>query len=141
VGADGFGNWQLRGALAWSQGDDLRRDQPLNSIEPGRIALGLRYEADSGRWGVETAMVGAQRKSRIDHENGPFFAPPGYVRFDVYAWAEPWRGVRVNAGVINLGDRRYWDWSGVRGVGANDANIGFYSRPGRSLAVNMAFEW
>ena len=141
TGADGFGNWQLRGALAWSQGDDLRREQPLNSIDPARIALGLRFAANSGLWGVETSMVGTQKKSRIDHENGPFFAPPGYVRFDVYAWAEPWRGVRVNAGVINLGDRRYWDWSGVRGVGANDANIGFYSRPGRSLAVNMAFEW
>lgn len=139
--ADGAGRWQLRGALAWSEGDDLRRAQPLNSIDPARLAVGLRYEAGSGLWGAETAMVGTQRKSRIDQENGPFFAPHGYVRFDLYAWAEPWSGVRVNAGVVNLGDRRYWDWAGVRGVGANDANIGFYSRSGRSLAVNLAFEW
>jgi len=139
--ADGPGHWQLRGALAWSQGDDLRRGVPLNSIDPARLALGLRYEAGSGLWGVETAMVGTQEKTRIDQANGPWFAPPGYVRFDMYAWAQPWRGVRINAGVINLGDRRYWDWSGVRSVGADDANIGFYSRPGRSLAVNLAVEW
>jgi len=137
---DGAGHWQLRGALAWSQGDDLRRGQPLNSIDPARIALGLRYEAVSGRWGIEGAMVGTQAKDRIDHENGPYFAPPGYVRFDAYAWAD-WRRVRINAGVVNLGDRRYWDWSGVRGVGTDDANIGFYSRPGRSLAVSMAIDW
>ncbi len=140
-GSAGPGGWHLRGALAWSQGDDLRRDQPLNSIEPGRIALGLRYEADSGRWGVETATVGVQRKSRIDQQNGPFFAPPGYGRVDLYAWAEPWQGVRVNAGLVNLGDRRYWEWSGVRGVRANAEDIGFYSRPGRSFAVNLALEW
>ncbi|HNR22554.1 MAG TPA: TonB-dependent hemoglobin/transferrin/lactoferrin family receptor [Steroidobacteraceae bacterium] len=138
---DGAGHWQLRGALAWAQGDDLRRGQPLNSIDPARIALGLRYEALSDRWGMEAAMVGTQAKDRIDHENGPYFAPPGYVRFDAYAWAEPWRGVRINVGVVNIGDRRYWDWSGVRGVGANDANIGFYSRPGRSLAVKLAIDW
>lgn len=139
--SDAYGHWQLRGALSWSQGDDLRRGTPLNSIDPARLALGLRYEAGSGLWGLETAMVGTREKSRIDQDNGPYFVPPGYVRFDLYAWAEPWRGVRVNAGVVNLGDRRYWDWSGVRGVGADDANIGFYSRPGRSLAVNLAFEW
>ena len=141
LSAERAGGWQLRGALAAAQGDDLRRDQPLNSIDPARATLGLRYESDSGRWGAEGAMVGVRGKTRIDQENGPFFAPPGHARFDFYAWAEPWRGVRLNAGLLNLGDRRYWDWSSVRGVSADDPAIGFYSRPGRSVAVNLALDW
>ena len=32
-------NWQLRGALAWSQGDDLRRAVPLNTIDPARLTV------------------------------------------------------------------------------------------------------
>ncbi|MCX7557206.1 TonB-dependent hemoglobin/transferrin/lactoferrin family receptor [Xanthomonadaceae bacterium JHOS43] len=139
--SQGAGGWQLHGALAASQGDDLRRDQPLNSISPARATLGLRFEADSGLWGMEAAMTGTRKKTRIDHTGGPLFATPGYARVDLYVWSEPWRGVRFNAGLINLGDRRYWDWTSVRGVRATDADIGFYTRPGRSVAVNMAVAW
>ncbi len=137
----GLTGWSLRGAAAWSRGDDLRREQPLNGIEPPRATLGLRYDADNGLWGVEAAMVAVRGKSRIDHSSGELFAPPGHARFDLYAWAEPWRGVRINAGLLNLADRRYWDWSGVRGVRANDEALGFYSRPGRSFAVSVTLDW
>ena len=137
------GGWSLRGAFAISRGDDTRRGQPLNTIEPPRATLGLRWEPASAAWGVEGAMVvvKGKRASRIDHGGGELFAPPGYARFDLYAWAEPWDGVRVNVGLLNLADRRYWDWSGVRGVGAGDDNVGFYTRAGRSAAVNVSMEW
>lgn len=135
------GGWQLRGAMAWSRGDDTRRDQPLNSVDPPRATLGLRYESGGGRWGVEGAMVAVRGQDRIDHSAGELFAPPGYARFDLYAWAEPRPGIRINAGLLNLGDRRYWNWSGVRGLAADEDNIGFYTRPGRSAAVNVSFDW
>ena len=133
--------WQLRGAAAWSRGDDLRRGQPLNSIDPAQATLGLRHEAGSGRWGSELAMVAVRGKTRIDHSSGELFAPPGHARFDFYVWAEPWNGVTVNVGVFNLGDRRYWNWSGVRGVRNDDPSLDFYSRPGRSVAVNLGLSW
>ena len=135
------GGWQLRSALAWSRGDDTRRHQPLNSIDPPKATLGLRYEPGTGRWGVEGAMVAVRGQHRIDHSAGRLFEPPGYARFDLYAWAEPWTGIRINAGLLNLGDRRYWNWSGVRGLAASEDNIGFYTRPGRSAAVNVSFDW
>ena len=137
------GGWSLRGAFAISRGDDTRRGQPLNTIEPPRATLGLRWEPGSAAWGVEGAMVAVKgkRASRIDHGGGELFAPPGYARFDLYAWAEPWDGVRVNVGLLNLADRRYWDWSGVRGVAANADNLGFYTRAGRSAAVNVSLQW
>ena len=137
------GGWSLRGAFAWLRGEDTRRDQPLNTIDPPRATLGLRWESGSGMWGVEGAMVAVKgkRDSRIDHTGGELFAPPGYARFDLYAWAEPRQGVRINAGLLNLADRRYWDWAGVRGVDAGDENIGFYTRAGRSAAVNLSLEW
>ncbi len=136
-------DWSLRGAFAWSRGDDTRRDQPLNTIDPPRATAGLRWEPVGANWGVEGAAVAVQGKDhdRIDHESGELFAPPGYVRFDLYAWFEPWQGVRINAGLLNLADRRYWDWAGVRGVGVDDDSVGFYTRSGRSAAVNVVLEW
>lgn len=135
------GGWQLRGAMAWSRGDDTRRDVPLNSIDPPRATLGLRYEASGGQWGVEGAMVAVRGQDRVDHGAGELFEPPGYARFDLYAWMEPRPGIRINAGLLNLGDRRYWNWSGVRGLAADEDNIGFHTRPGRSAAVNISLDW
>lgn len=135
------GGWQLHGAMAWSKGDDTRRNQPLNSIDPPRASLGLRYESTGGRWGLEGAMVAVRGQHRVDHIAGELFEPPGYARFDLYAWAEPRDGIRINAGLLNLADRRYWSWSGVRGLAADEDNIGFYTRPGRSAAVNVSFDW
>ncbi|HRO27781.1 MAG TPA: TonB-dependent receptor, partial [Luteimonas sp.] len=90
---------------------------------------------------VEGAMVAVRGQDRIDHSAGELFEPPGYARFDLYAWAEPRPGIRINAGLLNLGDRRYSNWSGVRGLAADEDNIGFYTRPGRSAAVNVSFDW
>lgn len=139
AGAKGY--WQLRGALAWSEGDDLRRKQPLNGVDPGRATLGLRFETDSGLWGMEAAVIAVQAKTRIDHSVDTLFAPPGYTRVDLYAWMEPRQGVRINAGLLNLGNRRYWDWSSVRGVLADDEGTGFYSRAGRSFGATLALDW
>ena len=135
------GGWQLRGAFAWARGDDTRRGQPLNSIDPAQVTLGLGYDARDGRWGVEGAMVAVRGHDRIDHGGGLLFAPPGHARFDLYAWAEPRRGVRIHAGLLNLGDRRYWTWSAVRGLAADDDGLGFHTRPGRSAAVNLSLDW
>ncbi len=135
------GGWQLHGAMAWSKGDDTRRDRPLNSIDPPRATLGLRYESAGGRWGAEGAMVAVRGQDRVDHGMDRLFEPPGYARFDLYAWMEPRPGIRINAGLLNLGDRRYWNWSSVRGLAADEDNIGFHTRAGRSAAVNVSFDW
>lgn len=140
--------WQLHGALAWSQGDDLRREVPLNTIDPARLTVGLRFDARSNRWGGELATVAVRKKTRIDHDGKDLFAPPGYARFDLYAWFEPWHGARINAGVFNLGNRRYWEWATVRGLeadvrnlGANDESIGFYTSPGRNISTSLTLDW
>lgn len=135
------GGWQLRGAMAWAQGDDTRRDVPLNSVDPPTATLGLGYEAGSGRWGGEGAMVAVRGQDRVDHGTARLFQPPGYARFDLFAWYAPRPGIRINAGLMNLADRRYWSWGGVRGLAASEDNLGFYTRPGRSAAVNVSLDW
>jgi hemoglobin/transferrin/lactoferrin receptor protein len=141
LAAERAGDWQVRGAMAWSEGDDTRRNLPLNTVDPPRATLGLRYDASDGRWGCEGALVAVQGKQRIDHSAGGLFAPPGYARFDLYGWLELRPGVHVNAALLNLADRRYWEWAGVRGVTADDDGIGFHTQPGRSFAVNVTLDW
>jgi hemoglobin/transferrin/lactoferrin receptor protein len=131
--------WALRGALAYARGDDTRRDMPLNSVQPARAVLGLRREAD--RWGAEAVLTAVAAKDRVDTSAGPLFEPPGYALIDLLVWAEPWDGVRINAGLFNLADRRVWDWSSARGIDPTSDDLDFFTRPGRSASVSVTLGW
>lgn len=138
---DANGDWQLRAAAAWARGRDLARDQPLNSVAPGKLVLGASWEPAASHWGLEAAATAVARQSSLDESTGPLFHAPGHALFDVYAWWRPHERVRVNLAAQNLGDRRYWDWTAVRGLSATAADREFYTRPGRNFAVSVSFDW
>jgi len=129
---DGF---RLQGALATADGEDTRRGQPLNSVDPETAVLGLNYAASNGRWGAEFITTGVRGKDDLDQTAGALFAPPGHAVLDAFAWWQMHEQVRLNLGLFNLGDRRYWRWANVRGLAANTPNLGFYTQPGRSVSV------
>ena len=129
--------FRLQGALATADGEETRRGRPLNSVDPDTAVLGLNYAADSGRWGTEFIATGVRGKDALDESAGPLFAPPGHAVFDAFAWWQVHDRLRLNLGLFNLGDRRYWRWANVRGLAANTPNLGFYSQPGRSLSVSV----
>jgi hemoglobin/transferrin/lactoferrin receptor protein len=131
----------LRGALNWGEGDDTRADIPLQTVDPARAVIGLEYRPPGLPWRVELVTTAVERKRRINPTGGPFFAPPGYVVVDLLA---DWRlneHARVNLGLFNLADRRYWEWADVRGRPATDPTIDFFSRPGRMLGAQLYLNW
>lgn len=131
---DGF---RLQGALATAKGEDRRRGQPLNSIDPDTAVLGLNYAANSGRWGAELIATGVRGKDDLDESAGALFAPPGHALFDAFAWWQVHEQIRLNLGLFNLGDRRYWRWATVRGLAESTPRLGVYSQPGRSVSVSL----
>lgn len=133
--ADALNGFRLQGALALADGEDTRRGQPLNSVDPDTLVLGLNYAANSGRWGAELIATGVRGKNDLDESAGTLFAPPGHSVFDAFAWWQVHEQVRLNLGVFNLGDRRYWRWANVRGLAATTRNLGFYTQPGCSVSV------
>lgn len=133
--ADTLEGFRLRGALATADGRDTRRDQPLNSVDPDTAVLGLNYAAGNGRWGAEFIATGVRGRGALDESAGALFAPPGHAVFDAFAWWQMHEQVRLNLGLFNLGDRRYWRWANVRGLAATTPNMGFYTQPGRSVSV------
>lgn len=135
------GDWQFRAAAAWARGRDLARDRPLNSVAPSRLVLGASWAPATSRWGVEAVATGVARQPALDESAGPLFHAPGHGLLDMYAWWKPVSSMRVNLALLNAFDRRYWDWSTVRGVSATASDIDFYSRPGRSVSVSASFDW
>ena len=130
--------WSLRGAAAWSRGDNKTDGVPLDSVDPPRGSLGLAYR--SGRWGAELAGSFAAGKQRVS--DPAYHRPAGYAVFDLMAH---WRfapGARIDLGVFNLADRKYTDWADVPvGAAASSLVLDRYTRPGRALSASLSVSW
>lgn len=133
--------WRFNAGLSWAQGEDQTRDTPLDSVDPARAVLGLGYATGDGRWDFELIATAVRSKTRIDNSLGARFQPPGYVLLDLLTQWRPHTAVAVNAGVFNLLDHHYWEWTSVRGRSATDAVIDRFTAPGRNVGVNLILEF
>lgn len=144
-GAEASGRWQMtpqwygRAAVAWSRGKDLDSGTPLNSIAPLKGSLAVGYE--TATWGAETALVVAKRRSRV--ESSDDFKAPGYGVTDFSAWWTPAgiQGLRIQAGVYNVFDKKYWDALNVPNSGRDLAPVAYYTEAGRSWRIGISYQY
>lgn len=135
--SDRLVGWSLRGAAAWSEGEDKTADRPLESIAPLTATLGVAYDRES--WGVELAGRFAHRKTDLPAPNR--FATPGYGVLDLLAHWDFAPGAKFNVGVFNLADKKYWDGANLPGLSAGSAIVDRYTAPGRNLGMSVAVSW
>jgi hemoglobin/transferrin/lactoferrin receptor protein len=135
--SDAWEGWSLRGAAAWSRGEDETADVPLDSVDPLTATLGIAYERDA--WGMELAGRFVDRKDRV---SGPtIYRQAGYAVLDLYAhWAFA-PGAKFNVGVFNLADREYIAAGDVPALPASSVNEARYTSPGRNMAVSVSVAW
>lgn len=144
--------WSLRGAAAWSRGkgrgpeaveiapgvfQDQVVTRNLDSVDPLTATLGLAY--DQSTWGAELAGRFVDRKDRVS--DPAYYQPPGYAVLDLYAHWNFAPGAKFNVGVLNLGDRKYYDAGDVPVVGGASTTLDRYTSPGRTVAASMAVSW
>ena len=129
--------WSARLSASWSRGEDLVRDEPLNSVDPPSAVLALAYDAPSARWGGRFVATAVEAKDDVDDSREDLYETDGYVTLDVLAHVDFGRGLRLNAGVFNLTDEEYIEWADVRGRPAGDPLIPYYTRPGRNASVTL----
>ena len=137
----GEGNWKVRGILALAAGEDRERDEALNSIDPPEAVLGLHYEKH--RWGVASylTMVDGKEARDADQSAEELFLPGGYGTLDLLGYYNFNEQVRLNWGLYNLFDRKYWSWADVRGLPADDPDLERFTAPGRNVSVTLTVDW
>ncbi|MGE0358246.1 MAG: TonB-dependent hemoglobin/transferrin/lactoferrin family receptor [Burkholderiales bacterium] len=131
--------WTARAALSIPRGDDTGRDVPLNAIDPARLVAGVGYE--SARWGLALHVTHAREQSRVDPSAGIRFVPPAWTSADLTAWVKPLPSLEIAAGAFNLGDRKYWLWSDVRGLTNVTTGFDRYTQPGRNFGINARWSF
>ncbi|MFT3898000.1 MAG: TonB-dependent hemoglobin/transferrin/lactoferrin family receptor [Thermomonas sp.] len=134
--------WSLRAAAAYARGDNRTDDVPLESVDPLTATIGLGFDRDT--WGAELAGRFAGRKDRLPPPptgSPDYYESPGYGVFDLLAHWNFAPGAKLDAGIFNLGDRKYFNAGGISLVADNSAVLDRYTAPGRNLALSLAFEW
>ncbi|KVO63121.1 TonB-dependent hemoglobin/transferrin/lactoferrin family receptor [Burkholderia stagnalis] len=155
-GLEGRAEWimpngiTLKTALAFTKGSTQNNgaaSQPLDTVNPFSAVFGVRYEPGE-RWFVQTDLLfqAAKRDKDIpagacSQTNTPCFAPPSSFVVDVRGGYRFNKHVSATIGIRNLFDRKYWNWSDVRGIAADSQVLDAYSAPGRTVAVSMKVDF
>jgi hemoglobin/transferrin/lactoferrin receptor protein len=138
-GSAALDGWTGRLAASWTRGDNLVTDEPLNSIDPPSLVLGMRYDAPSTRWGGELVVTAVEAQTRVDDSLADLYATDGYATVDLLANWQITPSLRFNLGLFNLTDEEYIVWSDVRGRTATDPLVPYYTQAG--FNASMALHW
>ena len=150
VEVKGRADWGRYAGISWSspfawgrtQGRDRNTGEPVASIDPQRLTLGLR--ADAAQWTAQLGLNYTQGKKAKDTTalaTGAQFLSPSATVVDLTAQWRIRKDLRLNVGLYNLTDKKYWRWSDVRGMAASSAVIDAYTQPGRSAKVSLVAEF
>lgn len=127
-----------------SRGRDRTTHLPLNSVDPQKASLGLRYQAPA--WSLRLDAVHHARKKRSDVDpaevtTGQQFLAPEATTLDISAQWRIRKDLRLNVAIVNLTDKKYWMWSDIRGLASNSAVRDAYTQPGRHFNVSLVADF
>ncbi|GGY09940.1 TonB-dependent hemoglobin/transferrin/lactoferrin family receptor [Paludibacterium paludis] len=139
--------WTLTGGVAWSYGksEEGGKTAPLDSVQPLRVVLGARYDAESYGGRVNVQYNEGKSANRIEPPADPLsglaYAPPSSTVVDVGVFWKPRKDLTLNANINNLFDTRYWLWSDVRGVTQSSSDKDAYTAPGRNVQISVRYDF
>jgi hemoglobin/transferrin/lactoferrin receptor protein len=114
--------WQANAAIAYSQGQQTQNGitAPLNTIQPLRAVLGMRYDAIE--WGAFANLIWNQGKSASDvnfnsNTGGTAnqFLTPASTILNLTGYWKPTKQLTLNFNLNNVFNSTYWNWAGVQG--------------------------
>lgn len=131
----------LFASFAATKGNNLETDQPLDSIDPFKTVLGLRYQAAENRWGMQLFTTIVAAKDRISDTTANAFKSAAFTTVDLIAYYNPNPNLTLNLGVFNLFNSKYREWSDVRGLANGDRNLDRYTQPGINVAASVTLRF
>jgi hemoglobin/transferrin/lactoferrin receptor protein len=134
-------NFQLDGSFYLAQGENRDNGQPLNSVGPGQAVVGASWNSVNKGRRIRLQTTFTDAWDDRDESRGELFKPPGYVIFDLYFTQRLGQRTTVRAGLLNLTDITYWNWSDVRGLAPNDPALPYLAQAGRSVSVSLNVNW
>lgn len=128
----------LHGSVAYAYGEDKDTGEFVRTVAPFKAIAGLAYTAE--HWGAD--FSGVFSAAMRDDGSADTFDAPGFGLFNLTGWWEPEQlnGTRIQAGVYNIFDKKYWNAVGVREVDPVSTSyqpVDYYSEPGRTFKISL----
>ena len=98
--------------FSYAEGDNETTDDNVNTIDPFDVIIHFGYDSPNmqNTWG--TRLYATYRAEKTDTtRNYPFFIPPSSFVLDLTGYWMISDRVRIDGGIRNLTDERYWLWS------------------------------
>jgi len=135
---DAFG---FDGSAYYARGINKETNEPLNSVGPSQMVLGFSWVSQSENSQVRLRSTITDGWSDRDETSGELFKPSGNAVFDLFLTRKLGVHTILRAGLHNLTDRTYWNWSDVRGLSPNDPILPYLAQAGRSASVSLNVNW
>lgn len=102
-------------------GDNLTIGEPINTVEPWKIIGFVGYADPDDRFGARLIGTYTGAVTRTDDTTfyGTMYHPDAWFTLDLAVWWKPVTGLTLNAGINNIFDEQYWNWSTVRRGGGH----------------------
>ncbi|MFM7012943.1 MAG: TonB-dependent receptor domain-containing protein, partial [Betaproteobacteria bacterium] len=135
--------WSLQAGIAYLKGttEINGRVQPLDSVEPLKTIIGVRY--DAGQWGARGNVTYSAAKSVSDIAQSveKQFAPGSNTILDLGWFWKPNRHLTLNVNINNAFDAKYWRWSDVHGLEEASAVKDAYTAAGRNVQLSLRYDY
>jgi hemoglobin/transferrin/lactoferrin receptor protein len=129
------------GSAFYARGDNEVTGRPVSSVGPAQAVVGFSwFSADASRE-LRLKSTFADAYDRIDESSGDLFKPAGYAVFDLYFAQKLGDNVTVRAGLQNMTDRTYWNWSDVRGLAPDNPILPYLAQAGRTASASLHLVW
>jgi hemoglobin/transferrin/lactoferrin receptor protein len=137
----GLEQFALDGSAYYARGDNDVTGQPLSSVGPAQAVVGFSWFSADERRQLRLKGRFTDAYDRLDESAGELFKPAGHAVFDLYMTQEIGSNAIVRAGLHNLTDRTYWNWSDVRGLTPDDPILPYLAQAGRTASVSLHLVW
>jgi hemoglobin/transferrin/lactoferrin receptor protein len=136
-----FNAISIDGSLYFARGTNKENGLPLNSVGPAQGVFGLDWSAASRNRRLRLQGTVTEGWSDRNESAGELFEPPGHTVLDLYATQRLSSRTTIRAGLMNLTDQTYWNWSDVRGLSPDDPALPVLAQAGRSFTISLNMSW
>jgi hemoglobin/transferrin/lactoferrin receptor protein len=137
----GLEQFALEGSAYYARGDNDVTGEPLSSVGPAQAVVGISwFSVDESRQ-LRLKARFTKAYDRVDESAGALFKPAGHAVIDLYLTQKIGNNALARAGLHNLTDRTYWNWSDVRGLAPDDPILPYLAQAGRTASISLHLVW
>lgn len=139
-----FGTYEsfgFDGSAYYARGENNGTGQPINSVGPAQGVVGFSWFSRDETRQLRLKGTFTDAYDRLDESNGELFKPAGYAVFDLFLTQKLGNNAILRAGLHNLTDRTYWNWSDVRGLRPDNPVLPYLAQAGRSASLSLNVVW